>query len=183
MNKLTVSLLAAFAVAGTSFAGTNYVSSKEYKQTVVAPSCFKDQELSLDVFYSYNDGINNKQHYFRDRSGGGVGLNFFFARYFGVDVEGNWFDGAPNKDVIHQVTGNFIFRYPLETANFCWAPYIFGGGGGTFDGVKTGFGDAGAGLEFRFTPHIGFFSDWRYEFMGSHRNNLDTTRAGLRFVF
>ena len=170
-----------------------------------------------------------RPQYFNDGSGGGVGLNFFFARYFGFSLEGNWWDGIrgnfngdftstdlvtpsvaytpatflalqnaanaigstatllPNGQVVlttpnrfanthrttaNQVTGNFILRYPFE-GPVCWAPYVFVGGGGVFDGGSTGFGDVGLGVEFRVTPYMGFFTDWRWEFMGSGGNNDD----------
>ena len=149
MKKLTLSALAAIAVAGTSFAGPVVVTSKEFKQPCVTP-CFRDQEFQLDLFYSFNDAehqgssvasdrftapptatpivpgltpagflprstslLENTNaipagstvvrsrstsvslpQYFNDGSGGGVGLNYFFAKYFGVGVEGNWWDGC-----------------------------------------------------------------------------------------
>ncbi len=164
--------------------------------------------------------------YFRDGSGGGVGASFFFAKYIGIGVEGNWwngvrsgFDGSFNnadlvilsgpvdpvalantarltnasitvlpdgnlvirdrrsfghthRSVAHQVTGNLILRYPFE-GPICWAPYIFGGGGGVFDGESTGFGDVGVGVEFRVTPNMGFFADWRWQFMQGDNDNDD----------
>ena len=246
MKKLTLTLLAAFAVAGTSFAGTT-VSTKEYKQPVVTP-CFQDTEFAMDVFYTYNDACHqgsstslrtdsftrtstlgsstitdrfgvavsdSTPQYFRDGSGGGVGFDYFFARYFGVSVEGNWWVGANasntfegaivrdrtisngssstttrtvstgskttiNHDVTHQVTGSVIFRYPIE-GSFCWAPYLFGGGGGIWDGKSTGFGHVGLGAEWRVTPKIGIFSDWRWEF--TSRNDINSSRLGVRFIF
>jgi len=196
MKKFTLSLLTAVAIASPSIAGTTVVS-KEYKAPVeLPPPCFRDQEVQLDLFYSFNDGRPATNQYFRDGSGGGAALNFFFARYFGVSVEGNWWNGCQSlsnnnndndnhrhRSVAHQVTGNLILRYPVELSNFCFAPYIFGGGGGLFDGDKVGFGDAGAGIEFRITQHFGIFSDWRWNFTGKSRNDIDTTRAGVRFVF
>jgi|GEM_PF-186065 len=233
MKKLTLSLLTACTVAAPAFAGVTVVT-KEYKQPVVLPPpCFRDSELTLDLFYSFNDGRpgghhsdrDNGRHHdferFRDGSGGGVGLTWFFARYFGISVEGNWWDGVEsrserhdrvrdgsrwvwddddyewrrenrfkdrtrknsNRSVAHQVTGNFIIRYPVELCNFCFAPYIFGGGGGIFDGDKVGFGDVGGGVEWRATENFGVFADWRWNFTGKGRNDIDTTRAGIRFVF
>ncbi|MDD5349029.1 MAG: hypothetical protein PHQ12_02340 [Chthoniobacteraceae bacterium] len=280
MKKLTLSALAAFAVAGTSFAGPVVVTSKEYKQPCVTP-CFRDTEWQLDLFYSYNDAshqggqngtdrftsdpfttpiangvfpgstnlLNNAgavppgstvirdrktsgslPQYFHDGSGGGVGLNYFFAKYFGIGVEGNWWDGCTggfngnyrtrdlvdtttsgvatdvatllaaakaahtsvtllnidpatntttayllkrsakfgdtHRSAANQVSGSLILRYPFE-GPICWAPYIFGGGGGVFDGDSTGFGHVGLGVEFRVTPYMGFFTDWRWEFMSN----------------
>jgi len=240
MKKLTICLLAAFAVAGTSFAGTAVVSSKEYKQPVLG-ACFQDQELQLDVFYSYNDALHqgskttvkeesrtvdgfdyskttttSTPQYFRDGSGGGVGINYFFARYFGVGLEGNWWVGVNDgsnvkttqsvtqsrrlylmrasketttvgqvdRSAAQQLTGNLILRYPFE-GSFCWAPYVFGGGGGIWDGKTTGFADVGLGAEFRITPHVGIFADWRWEFTGEeqNRNDINLTRTGVRFIF
>ena len=308
MKKLTLSALAAVAVAGTSFAGPCAVVSKDFKQPCTTP-CFRDQEFQLDLFYSYNDAqggdrsgsrsftsdpaftpvggtratstsiLNNTAliptgstvvtsgeasakaaPYFRDGSGGGVGMNYFFARYFGIGVEGNWWEGTQqsargtaslsdqvtlnggtaaavaanlhangvnaavvdantlrignsarfnqtDKKVANQVTGSLILRYPFE-GPVCWAPYIFGGGGGIFDSQSTGFGHLGLGVEFRVTSYMGFFTDWRWEFMGSNNNNNDSrirdiakatglsnidinnkrqdvnmTRVGVRFVF
>ena len=254
MKKTTLTLLAAFAVAGTSFAGTT-VTSKEYKQPVVVTPCFRDTEFAVDLFYSYNNAVHNKggnnfdgntsdnngtfgfngfnqNRYFRDGSGGGVAVDYFFARYFGISVEGNWWVGVNNNtvegvafqnaaggttvvatngatvgavttangtvtgagtttvnnrnesdfhDVAHQVTGSLIFRYPFE-GSFCWAPYVFGGGGGIWDGRSSGFGHMGLGAEWRMTPNFGLFADWRWEFI-ANRNDVNTTRAGIRFVF
>ena len=190
MKKLTLSLLSVAAVASTSFAGT-IVSTKEYKQPVVTP-CFKDTEAAFDLFYSFNDGYNTggREHYLRDGSGGGAAFTVFFARYFGLGIEGNWWNGAlsPNnnpdndKDVVHQVTGQLTLRYPFEGA-FCWAPYTFLGGGGIFDGSAAGLGNAGAGVEFRVTPNIGIFTDWRYNWTAGGANYFSNSRAGLRFVF
>lgn len=212
--------------------------------------------------------------YFSDGSGGGVGLNYFFAKYFGIGIEGNWWDGctggfngsyrvkdtvdtggvpvdvdtlvataraynasvrllnidpatntttsyilkraarfgSTSKSAANQISGSLILRYPFE-GPICWAPYIFGGGGGVFDGESTGFGHIGLGVEFRVTPYMGFFTDWRWEFMGSgnndngfldnprvrevartvgirnlrdigaDRNDVNMTRVGVRFVF
>ncbi len=202
MKKLTLSLLTAFAVASPSFAGTTIVtSSKEYKQPVVAEPCFRDHEFGLDLFYSFNDARPGHNRYYRDGSGGGVGLSYFFTRYVGLDLEGNWWDGIRagdahdndndhngndrhnGREIAHQVTSNLILRYPIESGSFCWAPYIFGGGGGLFDGQAAGFGDAGAGVEFRVAHNVGLFADWRWNFVGRSRSDESTSRAGIRFVF
>lgn len=220
MKKTTFSVLAAFAVAGSAFAGT----AKESKAVVTTTPFFQDTEIALDAFYSFNDGSNKgpklcdsnprcvlQPQYFTDGSGGGVGVNFFFARYFGVGVEGNWWDGANSgiteaqhdllvekdrvdsrgrviadyhKSVAHQFTGNLLLRYPIEFTSFGVAPYVLGGGGLISDGKNSGFYDVGAGVELRLTPHWGVFSDWRWNFVqGSDRNDVNTTRAGVRFVF
>ncbi len=210
MKKLTLSLLIAAAAATPAFAGIQVVTT-EYKQPVVIPpSCFQDQEVQLDLFYSYNDARPGNDRYYRDGSGGGVGVSYFFFRYFGISVEGNWWEGVETRDtanyrkgshwtydktnknwksntahksVAHQVTGNLVLRYPVELSNFCFAPYIFGGGGGVFNGSNVGFGDAGAGLEWRATQNFGVFADWRWNWTERGYNDFHSTRAGVRFVF
>ncbi len=211
-------------------------------------------------------GLRNLGQFFNDGSGGGVGLNYFFTRYVGVGVEGNWWKGIrdnqdnfnsgfairdvldgpamvgaattvaanlraagenavavdPNtvvvtrsrvtnrtkdRSIANQVTGSLILRYPFE-GPICWAPYIFGGGGGVFDNDSVGFGHIGLGVEFRVTPYMGFFADWRWEFMSRTRNDdnnrdfartvgintvdfngndkrqdVNMTRVGIRFAF
>ena len=42
-------------------------------------------------------------------------------------------------------------------------------------------GDGGLGLEYRFTPYIGLFSDVRYN-VDESKNNFLSTRIGLRRV-
>jgi len=192
MKKVTLSALAAFAVAGSSFAGpATVVSSKDFKQPAATQQFFQDTEFTLDAFYSYNDANQRNGQYFIDGNGGGVGANFFFKRYLGVGVEGNWWDGSQpdlpknsHKEVVSQVTANAILRYPMEFTSFGLAPYLFGGGGVAFSDQKCGFPDVGAGVEVRVTPRVGLFSDWRWNFMaGGNHNDVNTTRAGIRFVF
>ena len=104
------------------------------------------------------------------------------------------------------MTGNVILRYPLDN-NFPGvhlAPYAFGGVGGLFNQNNTFtrvatfghaqvlsrrnsddevLGDGGIGLEYRFTPHIGLFSDVRYNLVNGPKNNFLSTRFGLRYAF
>jgi len=221
MKTAILSALAVFAVVGSTFAGP----SKDYKQT--APQFFQDNEITLDAFYSYNltrhqdpgyaDLFKNdpciiKPQYLNDGSGGGVGANYFFARYFGVGVEGNWWNGARDgmneithdrlvkeggdkvqangevfqnykRQTANQISGDAILRYPIEYSTFGLAPYILGGGGVILDGAQTGFADAGAGVEVRLTPHFGVFTDGRYNFLTGSKNDVVTIRGGVRFVF
>ena len=51
-----------------------------------------------------------------------------------------------------------------------------------FDPSELWFGDAGAGIEFRFTPQVGVFADGRYVFTESSPN-YGLFRAGVRFAF
>lgn len=104
------------------------------------------------------------------------------------------------------MTGNAILRYPLDIKfpGFHLAPYAFGGVGGLFNQNNTFtrvatfghaqqlnrrntndevLGDGGVGLEYRFTPHIGLFSDVRYNLVNESKNNFLSTRFGFRYAF
>ena len=75
---------------------------------------------------------------------------------------------------------NLIARLPILDTGV--APYIFGGGGYQFDEVAQKFAQGGAGLEFRFARHVGFFVDARYVF-ADRTQNYGLGRAGLRLNF
>src|SRR4051812_6237395 len=113
MKKATFGFLACIALAATSFAGTATVSAgkgyKEYKQ-VEKPTCFSDTEIQADVFGAYAVTEAGQGGEIRDHGwGGGIGLNYFFARYFGVGAEGYWLDAKGNNTssrAVHSVGGN-----------------------------------------------------------------------------
>ena len=199
MKKLVFALVATAALAATSLAGTPMYSgkaSKEYKQPVVMPTCFSDTELQLDVFGAYGVG-EGATHAgpFRDHAwGGGVGINYIFARYWGIGVDGIWLYGKSNPAVegdsshttFHNVTGSLIFRYPIDS--MCLAPYVFVGGGYTVNGEDWASAHGGVGLEYRVVPNkVGIFTDGRWTYFGDRSNRGDLNnfviRAGVRWVF
>jgi hypothetical protein len=99
------------------------------------------------------------------------------------------------------VLGTLTLRYPIPCTRF--APYIFGGGGGIFGGgerdqvvfeeglVRTehtgsetkAIGQVGGGIEVRFTPHIGWVSDFSWNFVDGGNNNFGMVRTGVNFAF
>jgi opacity protein-like surface antigen len=210
MKTIALGFLATVIAASSAFAGQE-VMNKDYKQPVTEP-CFRDQELQLDVFGSFanlpygRDGRNNTGNFGRnanrDGGGGGIGINYFFMRYVGVGVDGD-FDS--NIDGIANYTGKLILRLPIEAGGFCIAPYIFAGGGGEslFDDGgfnrttnrnfrhQNTFGSwmVGAGIEWRITPRFGIFAEGRYtwteRYTGENGLNYDNdlARLGLRVAF
>ena len=124
----------------------------------------------------------------------------------GFGIDGDFFNEVPGDFFGSTVTGNVILRYPLDIKfpGLHLAPYAFGGVGGLFN-ENNGFtrvatfgnqhrlnrrntdnellGDGGVGLEYRFTPHIGLFSDVRYNIVDGPDNNFLLTRVGVRFAF
>ena len=105
------------------------------------------------------------------------------------------------------VLGTLTLRYPFHCSRF--SPYLFGGGGAIFGGgerdtftdseafqpkgdVLTNFhsdsttkaiGQVGGGLEIRFTPHIGWISDFSWNFIDGPQNNFGMARTGVNFAF
>ena len=175
MKKILYPVLACIALTSSGFAGTDYKGSKEV--TAPVPElCFRDQELQLDIFGSYTDDVSNNPH--RDGFGGGVALNYFFVRNFGIGADGNVYDGGANG--VWDVTGRLIVRFPIDSA--CIAPYIFGGGGWEANAENFGTVHAGGGLEWRATHTIGIFGEGRYTW-GEDDRNSSQARVGVRIVF
>ena len=214
------------AIAATSVMAGTPVASKEVV-AVEEPCLFRDNEVQLDLFglgdfYKGNNGgfVNNyipgtgdtRQISGRPAWGGGLGVNYIFAKYFGVGLEQSVFgrnsNPVGNNDFANygytrwQTTGNFILRYPICQWNL--APYLLIGGGAQYGNVPNiqvgtlpngqavryrmagqGFGHVGGGLEYRVTENIGLFSDLRYLFSGVDglANNQMQWRYGLRFAF
>ena len=206
MKKLTTSLLAVLGLVGTSFAGHEMASGKEYKGPPAPEGCFKDRELQFDVFGEYAVGEGpNQVGLFRDHGwGGGVAINYFFTRNIGIGVDASWLDAKEsshdanghhhnnnnnNNDdntTVHNFTGSLIFRFPMDAA--CLAPYVYVGGGCHVDGDQWASAHACVGLEYRIVPNkVGLFDDGRWTYLGdrfgSDDLNFFQTRLGVRLVF
>lgn len=194
MKKIFITLVVAAMGSVVCYAGTDTSSLKLQKDKTVAPvdELFRANEFDAGVFGAAAlggvDQYNNRKNSFHDALestvhqkawGGGVEADYFFSRYFGLGVEGDWF--AAN-DAVSSVSGNLIGRYPVEYGTWGWAPYGFAGGGGQFDSENAGFGQAGGGVEVRFKSHWGIFADGRYVI---HDIDLNYTliRAGIRINF
>jgi len=195
MKKLTLSLLMSLGLVGSTFAGQEMASGKEYKQPPPEPTCFKDQELQLDIFGAYADGNRPHAGVIDEHAfGGGVGINYFFHRNIGVGVDATWLyggekDGDRSNDgdtTYHNFSSSLIFRMPIDA--ICLAPYAFVGGGFHVDGAQWASAHAGVGLEYRIVPErIGIFTDARFTYFGDRYGNGEQNnimaRAGVRFVF
>jgi hypothetical protein len=151
--------------------------------TFKSPMLFADEETTFDIFglYAATEGAGR----YDDGFGGGLGVNRFFKRYFGLGLEGYFWDGdrgpsGNESDVISSVAGSLIARYPIDQYHI--APYLLAGLGGSFSSVDQFNLLAGGGFEFRFTPRVAFFSDGRYVW-ADQTNNYGLIRAGLRFPF
>lgn len=166
-------------------------------------SYFRANEFTLGAFASYGVGFYDNHRAIGEHAwGGGVDGQYFLLQYLGFSIEGDFFNEIPNDNFGQSVTGNLILRYPLDN-NFPSihpAPYIFGGVGGIFNEASSHthsiffgppvthqnaevLGDVGGGLEYRFAPHIGIFTDARYNFVNGPRNDFMLTRFGVRYAF
>jgi len=150
---------------------------------------FKSQKFVTHTKFQHNAG------------GGGVEVSYFFTRYIGVALEGDFLGGSNYNTVL---TGNLIFRYPFdfgaktETSGYAkdgkdgkeivtgptWglAPYVLIGGGGQWDGQAAGLGVVGGGLDFRFREHYGFFLEGRWVIHDARQNYAAET-AGFDYSF
>jgi hypothetical protein len=145
---------------------------------------YRDQEFTVDFFgggtldeHDVNH-VNGSRIREDGRLGLGGGGSFFFVRNLGI--EGEVYTENPQGHFIDETSGSLVLRVPLGEGGL--APYIFGGGGHLFDPVPSNFGQAGAGLEYRFSPHFGVFVDGRWV-ITEDIGNYGMGRAGLRLAF
>jgi hypothetical protein len=152
-----------------------YVSTEKYT----------GQELSLDLFGSYNNPEGHLNDLFNTSIrhgswGGGAGVNYFIIREVGVGANFNMSDKP--SGVWDDVVGNLIVRLPIGNTGL--APYFIGSGGRTIDPFWQWTYGGGVGLEFRFNTTTGIFGDAR--FMWAEKGDAFDRlliRVGLRLVF
>lgn len=163
---------------------------------------FQANEVTVDLFATYSAAEKGIDDIFdtniRETSnpstawGGGVGVNYFFTRELGIGVDAIAPDNGGN--FVDSVNASFILRLPWESAGL--APYVFAGGGRMTEPEWQWSLHAGVGLEWRFNPYTGIFTDARYvwaddaykDFPG---DNISTKfdgdhlllRAGIRLAF
>src|ERR1700737_1648598 len=199
MKKIiTLAVVVIASHVALASAGEAVASSKQ----VVAPppplpiSYFRSNEFSLGLFGSYGWTYNNNTRAIGNHTwGGGIDGQYFPLQYVGFAIEGDFFNEIPGDFFGSTVTGNVILRYPLDIKfpGLHLAPYVFGGVGGIFNQNNTFtrtatlgnaqglhrrnsddqvLGDGGLGLEYRFTPNIGLFSDVRSNLVNESKNNF-----------
>jgi hypothetical protein len=144
---------------------------------------YNANELTMDFFGSFLANQRKIEDLFKTniRSGhwgGGVGVNYFFIRELGIGGDINM--PADGGNFINAASGSLIARLPIGNSGF--APYIFGGGGRQTQPSWEWFGHAGVGMEYRFNPIAGIFTDARYMWVKNTPDEL-LLRAGLRVAF
>ena len=171
----TILMLAATSVLGQDNAANNQSSQGDL---------YRASELSLDAFGSASLGKYTIDHPSEmrvrnnTRLGAGAGINYFITRNIGIG--GDAYSENTTGAFVDSASGSLILRLPLCQSGF--APYIFGGGGYQFDMAKKGFIQAGGGMEYRFTRHVGVFLDAR-GVLPREVKYYGVGRLGLRLVF
>ena len=181
MNKLmkdgaliggTILMLAATSALGAETMSEN---SGDY---------YRASELSLDGFGSGSlskytlDHPSNERVRRNIRLGAGAGINYFITRNIGIGADA--YSENTRGTFVDSASASLILRLPLGQSGF--SPYAFGGGGRHFDAVKTWYVQAGGGMEYRFTPHLGAFIDARGVFPDKTKY-YGVARLGMRFIF
>ena len=166
---MSVLMTASFAVAGTNYK----------KNVVVEENCkFRSNEFQLDAF-----GLGAFYDGGRPGWGGGLGANYFFAKYFGLGVEQDLFgrnDNGSGGYTEWGTFGNAFLRYPICSLNL--APYAVVGGGVIYGKTKAiGGGTVGGGLEYRITDNIALFGDARWLY--TEKDSGVMARTGFKFAY
>ncbi len=160
------------------------------------------QDRYLDADHAWGGGIDLKYFFHRYFGVGIEGWAVDARRAFVRDNDGDPIS-FPNvghtSRAVGAVLGTLTLRYPIPCTRF--APYVFGGGGGIFGGgERTSFdesngdfpndssetraiGQFGGGIEVRFTPHIGWISDFSWNVVDGPENNFGMVRTGINFAF
>lgn len=107
-----------------------------------------------------------------------MGVGYFFTRNFGVGADA--YTENAGHSFVDSASGNLLVRFPLGESGF--SPYLLGGGGRQFDPIELWFGQAGAGLEYRFCRNAGLFTDGRYV-LTDGTPNYGLFRLGVRLAF
>jgi hypothetical protein len=204
-----IALVALIFTTAFSFAGPASAHFRSDKKAVVprAEELYRAREIQIDVFAAYGVGrvdardgtevipppltapnlparIADFTRHADHGWGGGIGLNYFFTRNWGVGAEGYWLDA---DTTVHAVLGDLIYRYPFEFdckdgKRWGLAPYGMLSGGGQFDGRAAGLFGLGGGLEARWCPEGAVFTDGRW-ILHDKDVNYGLFRMGVRFIF
>jgi hypothetical protein len=150
MKKLTLSLCALAILGSTAFAGTEISTESKSVAPPPCPQWYADNEfnLSLSGVYAWS---GNSSTFLDHGWGGAFDAKYFFARYFGLGVQGFLLDANTDDDFngivvngddgdsdgVGGLLGTFTLRFPINCSRF--APYMWIGGGGIWGGDNEDF--------------------------------------------
>lgn len=131
-------------------------------------------ELTFDFYPTWR--VPDDESFGDGRLGTGVGVNYFFNRYFGVS--GDTF--IEQLDFPKHISASAVGRFPFESTGT--APYVFGGFGRRFRDGGEWLAHIGGGLDYRVNRQTGVFVDVRRTFP-DRRSDYFLFRAGVRLGF
>ena len=161
----------------------------------------------IEADHAWGGGLDAK-YFFRRYFGIGIEGWAVDARREFFDVSGVevfQFRTGHESRAVGSVLGTLTLRYPIRCSRL--APYVWAGGGAIFGGgqrdvvhfgdnpllpsvttehrgaTTEAIGQFGAGLEIRFTPHIGWISDFSWNVVNGRDNNFGMARTGVNFAF
>src|SRR5213080_2044458 len=169
-----------------------------------------DEDRYFESDHAWGGGVDAKYFFHRYF---GVGIEGWAAESTRRQFDGFDFNGQPvfseDERAIGAVKGTLTLRYPIHCSRF--SPYLYSGVGAIFGGEERdsftnllssttkaisvgfpathtdskirGFGQVGAGLEIRLTPHIGWMSDFSWNVVNCPDNNFGIGRSGVTFAF
>ncbi len=170
--------------SSTTTASGSEAVTKDHAPQNEQPDLYRGNELSLDAFGTASVGqytiehLSNQAVRQNTKFGAGAGISYFITRNVGVGAEA--YSENTTGTFIDSASANLMLRLPLGQSGF--APYLMGGGGHRFDQPDYWFGQAGVGMEYRFSHNIGVFLDARAVWPNETKN-YGVARLGLRFVF
>jgi len=226
MKRTVFCLLMTLAAIFPAVAGTELYSNKSTQ--TVAPECpqwYADNEfnLSLSGVYAMTGNSWRDDLYLGvDHAwGGAIDAKWFFHRNFGLGVQGTLLSANDNETfdngvvrlrsgndahhLVGTVLGTFTMRFPIKCSRF--APYVWAGGGGIFDGGRSheyvldptaplgvsrrdvhesstkSVAQVGGGFEVRMTPRMGIITDFSWNIVSGSHNNFGLARTGVNFSF
>jgi hypothetical protein len=179
--KYITTLLMSVALASSAVAGTMSAPKNPKAPVLPAPAptgcdCF-NAGASFDLFGA---AILPAEGGGDDAFGGGIGVNYFFSPYVGLDLN---YAAYATDSVHHQVDGNLVLRAPINS--LCIAPYALAGGGFATNSSNRGTYQVGAGIDVRLQSMncLGIFAEGLYHFAADDTPDFTTVRLGVRIPF
>jgi len=189
---ITIAIIGACTLGGTTvraqheWEDPNAWTGNHFESHYQGP-LYSSQEVSLDLFASYINPEGEFHDLFETSIrngfwGGGAGVNYFFTRELGIGGDFNMSSKPDDLALVDQATGNLIFRIPIGNTGL--APYAIGSGGRAISPRWDWVYGGGVGMEFRFNPTTGIFSDARF-LLANHSDdpNRLLIRTGVRITF
>jgi hypothetical protein len=197
---IVTAVVASLGQTTVSLAGPTEPSSKEVATPAAPPlPFFRANELDIGAFATYTKGVGDVSSLGVGEHGWGGGLEvaYYPWLYGGFRFQGSAFNISRADETAGLATYDAVLRYPLDLVvpNLHLAPYAFGGVGGLLGGLDGSsrtenwrtdsrvLGNAGGGLEYRLTPHVGIFGEAGYNFIDGANNNAVQVNWGARFAF